>query len=402
MSLDRTKRILSGPLLTAGLVLGALVLNFVWASQLGASGLFGEYRTSAAGFILRGDIPYSQATPHTGSLPGTLRFYPLYALLFLGPFALIPSATLGRMLWMLLLEACIAGSAWLGMELVGWKPRLCVRAAVVLVAVFSYSSLRAVGMGSLVPLAGFFLVASLWFVKNQNDEVAGVLLAGSLIAPTVVAPAVLSVVIWALSHHRGAIVVWLLGALALMAGFAAVFLLNWPVLYWGTLVNAIGAKPPPVVATLEQVFVSWFPGVGARLALSIVAVVGVFCLTEWLLVTRGSFMQLTWNVALVLVAMQWMMVPTDAGNAVVFLLPCLLFLYLLEARWRRLGQWTGWGVLGILWLASWIAGLEGGIFAPSKSFLLVFVPGVLLVGLYWVRWWAVREKESWDRPLPLG
>lgn len=402
MTSDRTRRAPSTRLLAAGLVIGALALNFVWASRLGTSGLFGVYRASAAGFILKGDVPYLAVNPAGGTVPGTLSFYPLYALLFLGPFALVPSATLARMLWMLLLEACIAGSAWLGLKLIGWQPRPWMKVAVVVGALLSYASLRAVGMGSLVPLAGFFLIAGLSFIKSQNDEVAGLLLAASLIAPTVVAPAVLSVVIWALSHHRGAIVVWLLGVFALMAGFSAVFLLNWPVLYWNALSGAIGETGPTIVATLDQAFRGWFPGVGARLALSISAVVGVVCLAEWLLVTRGNFVHLTWNVALVLVTMQWMMVPTDASNAVVFLLPCLLFLFFLEERWRRLGRWTGWGILGVVWAAAWVRGLQGGLLAPSKAFLVVFVPGILLLGLYWVRWWAVQGKDSLDRPLSMG
>lgn len=388
-------------ILIAGLVLGVLALDFVWASRLGASGLFGVYRSSAAAFILKGDAPYAQYGSGGEALPPTLLFYPLYALLFLGPFALVPNVTIARGLWMLVLEICIAGSTWLGLQLIGWQPRSRTKLAIIAGALLSYPSVRAVGMGSLVPLAGFFLVAALWFIKTQNDEVAGALLAASLVSPTVLAPAVVSVVIWALSRRRGAIVAWLIGVFALMVGFSAVFLLDWPMLYWKAFSGLMG-EAAPATATLDQALKGWLPGIGARLSLSISTVVGAIYIAEWWLVARTSFVHLTWDVALVLVAMQWMMVPTDSSNAVVFLLPCLLFLFFLGERWRLIGRWTGWGILGVLWVVAWVRGLQGGMLAPSKDFLIAVIPGVLLIGLYWVRWWAVQGKESLDTPPSFG
>jgi hypothetical protein len=82
----------------------------------------------------------------------------------------------------------------------------------------------------------------------------------------------------------------------------------------------------------------------------------------------------------------------------------ILFLSILAERWSRPGRWgLAAFVLIAVFLGFWVI-TEGLYLARSNAALnevlvLVF-PFLLVVGLYWMRWWAVRPPRTWSDSLP--
>jgi hypothetical protein len=82
----------------------------------------------------------------------------------------------------------------------------------------------------------------------------------------------------------------------------------------------------------------------------------------------------------------------------------ILFLSILDERWSRPGRW---GVAAILllviFLGLWMITASlylNGDSAALKYVLVLGFPVLLVIGLYWMRWWAVRPPRTWSDNLP--
>ncbi|MBE3040695.1 MAG: hypothetical protein IMZ62_18010, partial [Chloroflexi bacterium] len=66
-----------------------------------------------------------------------------------------------------------------------------------------------------------------------------------------------------------------------------------------------------------------------------------------------------------------------------------------------------WGVAGLVLLAIffgfWIITASlflAGASAALNDVLALVLPVLLVLGLYWMRWWAVRPPRTWSDSLP--
>jgi hypothetical protein len=80
---------------------------------------------------------------------------------------------------------------------------------------------------------------------------------------------------------------------------------------------------------------------------------------------------------------------------VFLLLPLILVLSIFLERWSFLGRLGAGGVLqGVMFLGLWlIAFLLPG--SMLRDVLVLWLPLLLLLGLYWLRWWAIRPPRTW-------
>jgi hypothetical protein len=88
---------------------------------------------------------------------------------------------------------------------------------------------------------------------------------------------------------------------------------------------------------------------------------------------------------------------------VVLFLPLILFLTILDERWSHPGRWgISAFVLPVIFLGFWLLTVElslNSTLAISNDMLVLLLPILLIIGLYWMRWWAIRPPRTWSDSL---
>ena len=85
------------------------------------------------------------------------------------------------------------------------------------------------------------------------------------------------------------------------------------------------------------------------------------------------------------------------SNHVVLILPAIFILTLVWERWNRNRTLAASSVLVVMFFV--LFGLYGLTFLNGgevfKDLLTVLPPAAAVIGLYWMRWWAVRSRRTW-------
>jgi hypothetical protein len=152
------------------------------------------------------------------------------------------------------------------------------------------------------------------------------------------------------------------------------------------------------------IFASWWPVVGPRLGWLLTGLVLVILFIEWRHVRKKDFRHFLWTCSLTLAITPLIGIPVIPQYYDLLFFPLTLFLSILAERWSRPGRWglAAFVLIAII-LGFW--GITTGLFlansyvALSEMLTLVF-PFLLMVGLYWMRWWAVRPPRTWSDSLP--
>jgi hypothetical protein len=82
----------------------------------------------------------------------------------------------------------------------------------------------------------------------------------------------------------------------------------------------------------------------------------------------------------------------------------ILVLSILAERWSRP---KGWGLAGFsmiaIFVCFWIitaSAVSASNINSQITGLVLGLPFLLVLGLYWMRWWAVRPPRTWRDSLP--
>ncbi len=358
-------------------------------------------------FLVDGDSPYSDATAlkiqtlaYGGpAQPGQheLRVaYPFYSIILFVPFALFSDFSVARAVWMTVLEVGLFALSILSIRLANWKPNLVTLIFFILFSIVWYHAVRPLINGNAVILLALMIVGALLAIRSGADELAGVLLAFTTIKPQVVLVFLVFIVFWALFNRRWRLVAWLVGTVAILTAVAAFLLPDWIMQNLREVVRYPGYNPP---GTPGAALATWFPAMGVRLGLGLTAIILIILLFQWIIGRNADFRGFLWIACLTLVASQWSGIQTDPGNFIV-VFPAIAFIFaLIEERYRR----SGW-VLSILLMLLITASLwfiflktvDNSSGQPQQSPVMFFpLPALLLVLLYWVRWWAFHPGSIW-------
>ena len=352
--------------------------------------------------VLGSSSPYSDAVSRLIikeiQPPGTGPFFlhftsPLYASILILPFALLEDSLLAQALWTTTLQLAIALTILIGLRLTDWKPPWFIFIFLVLFTFFGYHGLLATLDGSLTVLIGFLLAAALLAIRAGRDELAGVLLALAMSQPRAVILAVVFIVLWALSQRRHMLVLWLVGTLAILSIICLFLVPDWIFQYVRLLLHLPEYLPPGSPAAA---FRYWWPGLGVPMGWALTVVLALTLLFEWWVALRRDFRWFLWTVCLTLMIGQWIGFPVSAaGTYIILTLPFMLVFAELEEHWRAGGRWAGWALMVAAFAWEWVLFVRGvGDSQIATALSLIFpLPLLLLAGLYWVRWWAIRPRR---------
>lgn len=399
-------------MMIAAIVLGSLLLaamtfgNYQYIQQNPGGNDFLVHWVGARSFLVDGLSPYSDETAlriqtlayGRAAKPGEheLRVaYPLYSMVLFIPFALIGDFSAARAVWMTILEVGLLLMAFWGIKMAGWKPNILTLVVYFLFSVLWYHAIRPLINGNAIILVSLGLVVVFLAIKNGADELAGVTLAFTTIKPQVVVLVVVFILFWAVVNRRGRLIAWFVGMQALLIAGAAFFIPDWLLQNIREIFLYPGYNPP---GTPGSALATWFPAQGERIGWIITGLVAILLLIEWLRARKADFRGFLWAGGMTLVLSQWSGIQTDPGNFIVLVIPLVLIFALVEERWRRMGWVTSIFLMllllgGIWWL--FLATLSYGD-QPVQSPVMFFpLPALLIILLYWVRWWAFHPMQTW-------
>jgi hypothetical protein len=361
---------------------------------------------AARTFLQYGESPYGEPAAqraqivHYGRIaaPGEDPLYlwlPLPIELFYFPLAMIPNYAWARGLWMTICEAALVGTVALALRMTGWKASRNLQVALLLFGVFwiyGWLSLVQGGTSALVALSMAGLMAAL---RAERDELAGALLLPLLLAPRSSGVFVILILWWIIRHRRWKVFSGLLMLVLALMAVSFLVLPDWVVpAVRGALSHSLFTPGYSSIA----LFASWSPGLGLRLAWLLAGILLLLLLGEWGIAPGRDFRRLLWIVSLTLAVTPFLGIPVRLSDHVLLLLPLVQLLTVLTERWPGRGPLgTAWIVLGCIFVATWSLPLwlaYTGAAAALVDVLVLFPPLLLIIGLYWMRWWIIRTPRS--------
>jgi hypothetical protein len=334
---------------------------------------YSEPATQRAQIIFYGRIAAEGEDP-------LILWLPFPADLFYIPLAIIPGYDLARGVWLTLSEIALVVAAFLTLKLTGWKPTrilLVLSLLFPLLWLFGVISLMA---SSAVPFILLAVITALLALQGGHDEIAGGLLVFPLLKFGIFGLFVVFMLWWALFHRRWRILAGLGMVFGILLLLSFLLLPDWIMpfvrgLYWHI-------KYTPGIS-FSTIMGSIWPVAGPRLGLVLTGMLLTLLVVEWRAVRRKGFRHLLWTACLMLAISPLLGLPIRLFDYSGLFLPALLFFAILGERWkgRTLGGPAGI-VLGLSLPLSYVT-----LFWPGAA---LFLPALLIIGLYWMKWWAIR------------
>lgn len=390
-------------LLMLGALGGVTWANYNFASQNPGGNDFLVHWVGTRSLITEGLSPYSDEVATKiqilaygrSARPGEheLRVaYPLYSEIFFAPFAFIENYTLARALWMTVMEMALVILAILCIRLTDWRPGVPVLGIYLVFTLLWYHSVRPLINGNVVILVALLMVATLRAIRNGSDEVAGMMLGLATIKPHLVILFIALVFLWAASQRRWRFIVWTISTVVFLTLVSMFFIPDWILQNLREILRYTSYNPP---GTPIAVFKIWLPGIGRQIGWVISGLLVIDLLVEWWLCWKKDFRWFLWTVSLTLVLSQWIGIQTDPGNFIILILPMVLIFAIWTERWGNKARIAVVVSMLVLLVGLW------GLFIvtvgpgnqPQQSPVMFFpLPLVLLIGLYWGRWWALGPR----------
>jgi hypothetical protein len=394
--------------LIAGAIAGLVYANTNFLSSVHAPDEFLVLWEGTHAFVKEGNNPYSKKVTNTVDRelrqeivdPETrLRYtsfqYPLFSTLFAIPFALLDYQT-ARLAWMTLLELCLIATALMSLRLLNWSGSLFTNIVLVLFSVLWYYGARAVIVGQLSALIALLMVLALWFIQEEQDIIAGVLLAFSMAKPQLAFPLVIFVWLWAISTNRRDLLLSASASLGVLVLAFMVLMPNWPLemlAQWLTSPDLI--NPGSALGLLA----SKLPGIQSQLNIFLHALAIIYLFFEWFLAWGKQDRRFLFAALVTLTVSQFIILPTNTTNMTV-LVPVLFAIFQVwRERWKWGGRFLMWLVLILILFGIWaiFINTSTGIVEPTVLYLIT--PLLSLIGLWWIRYWFTQPPRVYVEDL---
>jgi len=406
-------------LLVAVLTVGLLAVNWRLASQYGAGADFLPAWNGARAFIFEqsydpysrtiaeqtqlevygraareGEFPYALDIPFPLLL---LYFSPLYliqVLQLIFPSAAVPDPIWMRAVWMTASEFGLLLLATYALRLTDWRPN---RPFTLLLLAFSlawYYSLVAIADGSFSILLTVALLGALFAMRDFHDEVAGFLLAISAMKWEATLLLWLFIVIGAISARR-----WRVFSGMAMTWFVlgAVAFLVYPDWVWPYL-RAVTANLRADVMLTPALFLNrWIPDYGARIATIVVPLLLLLLVVESFSAYRSrDFRRVAWAAALTVAITPLLGFSTTLANLAPLVFSFAVILPFAWERWEK-HPYIILSLLTVLFFAfPFVLRWPSVAANPSSIGLAFLLPSIIIIlGLYWIRWYVVRPPRTW-------
>ena len=389
-------------------ILGGLIgltwFNYSYVSNSSGMNDFLPRWVGVRMFMVNGWSPYSEeTTKETQTLAyGHLAtegedqgffLYPFYCLLVFAPFALISDVSIARAIWMTFLEILIIALLFVSLSLCRWRPSKWILASLLLITLIWYHTVRPTLNGDAAIVSAFLIALGLLALRSELDALAGILLALASIKPQMVVILYILVLFWGISQKRWPLLISLFGGVLFMTIAFSLLIPTWVAQNIRQLVAFINTE---MVVTPGSIIAYWLPGIGKQLGYLITFIVIIVLIVEWRSVSGKDFRWFLWTAFLTIVLTNLSGIHTSLDNYIAFLPAIILIISILDIRWGAVGRWLSVVFILIMVVGIWglvLFQVERAISPDLDPLILLFAPIVTLIGLYWIRWWAIRPQR---------
>jgi hypothetical protein len=311
---------------------------------------------------------------------------PFYTLLTFIPIATIQDFAIARALWMLINQLLLVVFIIIGFRLIAHKPPIFFPALFAIAAVFWAGGVFSIISGDLYVLNFVLVFAALLALHRGIDEAAGAFLA---LATFCIEPSILLIafiLFWAYTAKRWRVWSGLLMALIILIAAAFLMLPSWGLGFARTLYLTLfkgGA-----LFTVFDIFEGWWLGAGSRIAWGWIILLAILLGVEWAQSRRRDQRWMVWTSALTIACTPLIGLPIQTLEYTLMLFPLMVFAAMVYERWGRLGLALGSGTVIAFFIGTW------ALIAAGSSVIFP-IASMMIVLLYWVRWWAVRPPRVW-------
>jgi hypothetical protein len=333
---------------------------------------------------------------HDAAAPGQKPYIlemPFHLLLLFFPFSLFSDPSVARAFFTLILEGAVLILALLSLRLTESKvPRLYYFLFVGIAGLNYYSS-QAIYAASPVLLLGLAYAGILVCLRNGMDEMTGALLAVSIQHWEVGAPFLILVILRASHEKRTGVLAGFFMTSFILLAISFLLYPGWVISYLRALVNN---RRTDFGLDIRSVLDHLLPSFGHSFAWIFVFLLLLVLLFEWSRARNADFRRFYWAACLSLAAAPLLGFRTEIGSLAVLVIPMALIFSIIHDRWQGLGAGVVilWMVLIMVfpWLLYFKSRTAGGI---SVELVFIALPMLTIMGLYWMRWWALHPPRTW-------
>lgn len=401
-----------GLILILGIITGLVWGNYQFANRnIKSEGFLVQWigiRSLANG----GNSPYSELV--TAKIQDTINFQngftignppsyisPLYSLVVIFPFVLFDNIILAHSLWLTAQLIAIFIILIVGLKITGWKPSWYIFLMFLILTTFSYHVFIPWVDGGLFIWAAFFMVVAFLAIYNQWNEFGGILLALASIQPQMTILVIVFTLIWGVSKGNKSLIAWFFMTIISLSIIVTFLVPGWVQQYLKIIYNFSENFP---LGNPGMLFRELWPGLGKQLGWMLSVVLIILIIIEWFLALKKDFRWFLWTACLTTVISQWIGIPTIPGNFIGLILPLILVSAMLTEHWPHEGQWIAVFLALIIFVSEWAILINdlNGIQPGMLLNLLIPINLILFIGLYWVRWWAIKPYRLLIEEMRLG
>ena len=388
--------------LTLAAVGGWYWANYHFVSHEGGGSDFAVYWNSGRTVLYDNATPYGQLASSRSQNtifgiagrvgnPPTLLDIPFHIEVFVLPFAFIQNFKVASAIWMTLLEIFIVITVFICLRFLRWIPNPLIGSAIILFSIFSVYGLWAVISGNAVIISGLLIAGVLLALREDLDELAGILLALATFKFFTVGFVMFFIIIWAAFRRRKRLILPFAMTLVILIAVSFFFFPTWFLPYARAVFANLkfGEWLSPA-----KIFQDELPFIGEKLGWILSGFFAIVLLTEWWLAMKKDYPRILWTAALTLAITPLLGLPTYPQNYAVLIIPLIIALSVMSNRWSSSKTIIIDGILVFLFAGLWAI----AIFADdAKSALFFPMPLFIILMLYWIRWWAVSQPfDSMD------
>ncbi len=385
-------------IILVGIVIAAFFGNLAFVRQNPGGLDFLAHWQGIKLFISNGQNPYSDATANLinstirstlAGNEGTYRFVnPLFSIIFYAPFSLINNFETARAAWMTFLEILAVAAIVLSIRSTSLRQNIWLVLIIGISGFLSVPMLRSL-MNSSMAIVGFaFLCFSASTLIQNQDEAAGLLLAFSLVIPNLSGVCALFIVIWAILNKRWKLVGWFIGTFVLLIGFSVLLIPGWLVDYGNSLVKYSGINPVRAQAFSPSLLT-------IRLMITKNLILLGLLISEFFFVRTVGKRRLLWQIALLFTVSPWLGWKVQFDHTILVIPGLIIGLGFLLDVWQNKAKRALFLMPLLLWLLLWL--FSGYLFeipiSLTETFTEIIFPSIVLVLIYWSRWWILSKEK---------
>ncbi|HCK65638.1 MAG TPA: hypothetical protein DHW49_05185 [Anaerolineae bacterium] len=380
----------------------ASALVYVNLSFPKGGGDFYVHWVSARGFIFEQTDPYSGLIPervqqivYDDAIEAGDEVYildtPFHILLLYFPFALLSDVELARAIFTLVLQLALFVLVYLSLQLTGWEVPRWFTILFFAFCVLNFYTFQAILEANPVLILGLMYVGMLFALYAEQDELLGALFAVSLYYWEVSLPFLLLIAYRCYTQSRTRVLAGFF-MLSFVLFVVSIFLYpNWIIPYLRAGMNNLRADFGFSIFTSLQNIIHSF---GSPLAWIIIVILIIAYGYEWSRISEADDRRFYWVCCLALAIAPLLGFRTEIEHLSILIIPLALIFSIIYDRWK-IGTFLTILVLLILFILPWALYLFSPLTNLTGDILYLFLPLFTVIGLYWIRWWALRPPRVW-------